>query len=67
MVGKIRVRRVLESLPGIASAGAGRLMADLGVAKSRRVRGLGVRQRARLLALCPRQDRALTAPHPRLL
>lgn len=55
VVGKIRVRRVLESLPGIGSAGAGRLLADLGVAESRRVQGLGVRQRARLLALFPPQ------------
>lgn len=51
VVGKIRVRRVLESLPGIGSVRAGQLLSDLGISESRRVQGLGANQRARLLAL----------------
>ncbi|MDJ0346708.1 integration host factor, actinobacterial type [Streptomyces sp. H10-C2] len=54
-VGKIRVRRVLESLPGIGPVRAGQLLADLGISESRRVQGLGANQRARLLELFPPQ------------
>ncbi|MCJ1676203.1 integration host factor [Streptomyces sp. APSN-46.1] len=53
VVGKVRVRRVLESLPGIGSVRAGQLLSDLGISESRRVQGLGANQRARLLALFP--------------
>lgn len=56
VVGKIRVRRVLESLPGIGSVRAGQLLAGVGISESRRVRGLGANQRERLLALFPRQS-----------
>lgn len=55
VVGKVRVRRVLESLPGIGSVRAGQLLADLGISESRRVQGLGANQRTRLLALFPPQ------------
>ncbi|MFE2144426.1 integration host factor, actinobacterial type [Streptomyces sp. NPDC059456] len=55
VVGKVRVRRVLESLPGIGSVRAGQLLADLGISETRRVQGLGANQRERLLALFPRQ------------
>lgn len=34
---------------------AGQLLADLGISETRRVQGLGANQRARLLALFPRQ------------
>ncbi|MFF1301086.1 MULTISPECIES: integration host factor, actinobacterial type [unclassified Streptomyces] len=53
VVGKLRMRRVLESLPGIGAVRAGQLLADLGISESRRVQGLGANQRARLLALFP--------------
>ncbi|MCZ4122801.1 integration host factor, actinobacterial type [Streptomyces sp. H39-S7] len=56
VVGKIRVRRLLESLPGIGAVRARQLLADLGIAESRRVQGLGSAQRARLLALFPPTD-----------
>lgn len=55
VVGRIRVRRVLQSLPGIGAVRAGRLLTDLDISDTRRVQGLGPRQRARLLALCSRQ------------
>ncbi|MGW0556745.1 integration host factor, actinobacterial type [Streptomyces sp. NPDC002926] len=53
VVGKIRVRRLLESLPGIGSVRAGQLLASLGISETRRVQGLGPAQRIRLLALFP--------------
>ncbi|MGV9885041.1 integration host factor, actinobacterial type [Streptomyces sp. NPDC003006] len=56
VVGKIRVRRVLESLPGIGAVRAGQLLTDLGISESRRVQGLGANQRVRLLALFPPKD-----------
>ncbi|AQW48514.1 integration host factor, actinobacterial type [Streptomyces violaceusniger] len=56
VVGKIRVRRLLESLPGIGSVRAGQLLADLGISESRRVQGLGPAQRAPLLAQFPHQS-----------
>jgi hypothetical protein len=53
VVGKVRVRRVLESLPGIGAVRAGQLLSDLGISETRRVQGLGSGQRARRLALFP--------------
>lgn len=46
----LRVSWLLESVPGIGPVRAERLMAELAIAPSRRVRGLGERQRAALLA-----------------
>ncbi|MFF2189653.1 integration host factor, actinobacterial type [Streptomyces sp. NPDC058155] len=51
VVGKLRVRRVLESLPGIGTIRAGQLLTDLGISDKRRVQGLGTKQRAGLLGL----------------
>ncbi|WP_069631081.1 integration host factor, actinobacterial type [Streptomyces niveus] len=51
IVGKLRVRRVLESLPGIGTIRAGQLLTDLEISEKRRIQGLGARQRARLLIL----------------
>ncbi|WP_327687019.1 integration host factor, actinobacterial type [Streptomyces sp. NBC_00467] len=56
VVSKLRVRRVLESLPGIGPVRAGQLLADLGISERRRVQGLGANQHARLLALFPPRD-----------
>jgi hypothetical protein len=49
MVGKIKVLALLESLPGVGKVKARRVMADVGIAETRRVQGLGAQQRARLL------------------
>jgi len=48
-VAKLRVSTVLESLPGVGRVRAAGLMADLGAAPGRRLRGLGARQRQHLL------------------
>lgn len=45
------VRRLLRSLPGVGEVKASRMMAALGVTESRRVRGLGPRQRRELVAM----------------
>lgn len=47
-VGKMRVSALLESMPGVGKAKARALMDRLGIAESRRVRGLGENQIARL-------------------
>jgi ribosomal protein S13 len=41
---------MLESLPGVGKVKARRIMEEIGIADSRRVRGLGPQQRAALLA-----------------
>ncbi|HEX2903102.1 MAG TPA: integration host factor, actinobacterial type [Jatrophihabitans sp.] len=46
----LRVPELLAALPGIGDAGASRLLAELRIAGSRRVQGLGPKQRAALLA-----------------
>ena len=46
----VRVSWLLESVPGIGVVRAERIMADLRIAPSRRVQGLGERQRAALIA-----------------
>ncbi len=48
-VGKMKVVSVLESLPGLGKVKARRLMAAVGIAESRRLQGLGTKQRADLL------------------
>jgi hypothetical protein len=50
VVGKMRVSALLESLPGVGKVRASQIMNRLGIASSRRVRGLGARQRAALVA-----------------
>jgi hypothetical protein len=47
--GGVRVSWLLECVPGIGSVRAERIMATLQIAPSRRVQGLGDRQRAALL------------------
>jgi hypothetical protein len=49
VIAKIKVLAVLESLPGVGKVGARRSMEDLGIAESRRLSGLGAKQRAALL------------------
>jgi guanylate kinase len=45
----LRVRELLTSVPSVGPTRAARVMAQLGIAESKRVGGLGVRQRRRLL------------------
>lgn len=49
LVGKTKVLAVLESLPGVGKVKARRTMEEIGIADSRRIRGLGVQQRDALL------------------
>jgi len=53
VVGKMKVLTVLEALPGVGKVKARRTMDDVGIADSRRMRGLGDQQRAALLAAFP--------------
>ena len=48
-VGKMKVVSVLESLPGLGKVKARRLMEAVGISDSRRLQGLGAKQRAELL------------------
>jgi hypothetical protein len=50
MVGKMKVSALLESMPGVGKVRAQQIMERLGIAESRRVRGLGANQRAALEA-----------------
>jgi hypothetical protein len=49
-VAAMRVTEALGALPGVGPRGVARLLEDCDVAPSRRLRGLGPRQRAALLA-----------------
>ena len=48
-IGKMKVSTVLESLPGVGKVRARKLMEKLDISASRRVRGLGAKQRDALL------------------
>lgn len=50
MVAGIKVLAVLESLPGVGKVTARRTMDEIGIADTRRLRGLGAQQRKALLA-----------------
>lgn len=49
ILAKLKVVAVIESLPGVGKVKAKRLMEELEIAASRRLGGLGVKQRAALL------------------
>ena len=49
VVGKMKVVTLLESLPGVGKVRARRLMEEIGISETRRVRGLGGQQREALL------------------
>lgn len=49
IVGKMKVLAVLESLPGVGKVRARRAMEEIGIADTRRIRGLGEQQRKSLL------------------
>ena len=44
---------VLESLPGVGKVRARRIMKEVGISESRRVRGIGTQQRDALLKMFP--------------
>ena len=48
VVGKMKVYDLLQSMPGLGKIRARQLMERIGIAESRRVRGLGVKQIAAL-------------------
>jgi signal recognition particle GTPase len=48
-VGKMKVLAVIEALPGVGKVKARRTMEEIGIADTRRVRGLGDQQRSKLL------------------
>jgi hypothetical protein len=50
VIGKMKVSALLESLPGVGKVRAKQIMERLGIAESRRVRGLGAKQRSALEA-----------------
>ena len=47
---KMRVKYLLESLPQVGKITAAKIMEEIGIDESRRVQGLGARQKAELLA-----------------
>jgi signal recognition particle GTPase len=48
VVGKMKMLTVLESLPGLGKVKARRLMEEIGISETRRVQGLGMKQREAL-------------------
>jgi DNA uptake protein ComE-like DNA-binding protein len=48
VIGKMKVLAVLEAMPGVGKVKAQRIMDGLEISPSRRVRGLGVKQREAL-------------------
>ena len=49
IVARMKVSTLLESLPGFGKAKAAKIMSDLEISESRRVQGLGARQREQLM------------------
>jgi hypothetical protein len=49
VVGKMKVSSVLESLPGVGKVRARRIMERLDISATRRIRGLGAKQKDALL------------------
>lgn len=49
VVGKMKVLSVLESLPGLGKVKARRLLEECEISETRRIQGLGVNQRRKLL------------------
>jgi len=49
VVAKIKVSALIESLPGYGKAKVAKLMDELGISETRRVKGLGARQKAALI------------------
>lgn len=49
VVGRMKTSTLIETLPGFGKAKAQKVMAELGIAESRRLKGLGERQQKALL------------------
>ncbi len=49
VVGRMKVSTLIETLPGYGKAKADKIMTELQIAESRRLRGLGLRQQEALL------------------
>jgi ribosomal protein S13 len=49
IVARMKVSTLLESLPGFGKAKAAKIMSELDISASRRVQGLGARQREMLM------------------
>ncbi len=49
IVGKMKVVAALEALPGVGKVKARRIMDEIGISETRRIRGLGDQQRKSLL------------------
>lgn len=49
VIGKMRVKYLLESLPNVGKITAQRILEEVGINETRRIQGLGIRQREELL------------------
>ena len=49
VIGKMKVSALLKSIPGYGKAKAEKLMLELGISDTRKIQGLGSRQKAELL------------------
>lgn len=49
IIGKMKVSALLESLPGVGKVRAKQIMEEIGIAETRRVRGLGANQSSALV------------------
>lgn len=49
VIARMKVSTLLESLPGFGKAKAAKVMEEIGISESRRVQGLGARQRELLM------------------
>ncbi len=49
VIAKMRVKSLLEALPGVGKVSAKKIMNDIGISETRRIQGLGTRQRDLLL------------------
>ncbi len=47
---RMKVSALIEAMPGYGKAKAAKIMEELGISESRRIQGLGIRQREQLLA-----------------
>jgi hypothetical protein len=62
VVGRMKVDTVLQSLPGIGKKRAQQIMEKLEISPTRRLRGLGSKQRDALLAEIPARDEPADEP-----
>ena len=53
VIGKMKVSALLEAMPGVGKVRARQIMDELAISESRRVRGLGAKQIAALVARFP--------------